>query len=61
MNRATELRILKLESAAPSPPSGFDEFTSDELMVQLLEGYRRFWIERTFLQPNYKRCKIGAG
>jgi hypothetical protein len=39
MNRAIELRLCKLETAVPLPPSGFDEFTSDELMIQLLEGY----------------------
>jgi hypothetical protein len=39
MNRAMEIRLAKLETAAPSAPSGFDAFTADELMVQLLEGY----------------------
>jgi hypothetical protein len=39
MNRATELRILKLETAVPALPSEFSDLTSDELMVQLLEGY----------------------
>jgi hypothetical protein len=39
MNRAMETRLAKLETAAPSAPSGFDAFTADELMVQLLEGY----------------------
>jgi hypothetical protein len=39
MNRATELRILKLETAVPALPSDFSDLTSDELMVQLLEGY----------------------
>jgi hypothetical protein len=39
MNRAMEIRLAKLETAAPVAPSGFDAFTADELMVQLLEGY----------------------
>jgi hypothetical protein len=39
MNRATELRLAKLERTAPRPASGFDAFTSDELLIQLLEGY----------------------
>jgi hypothetical protein len=39
MNRAIEIRLAKLENAAPPVSSGLDAFTSDELMVQLLEGY----------------------
>jgi hypothetical protein len=39
MNRAIELRLAKLETAAPPISSGLDAFTADELMVQLLEGY----------------------
>lgn len=42
MNRAIKLRIQRLETVAPAPPKRFDELTSDELMVQLLEGYSRF-------------------
>jgi hypothetical protein len=39
MNRTLELRLAKLETAAPPIASGLDAFTADELMVQLLEGY----------------------
>jgi hypothetical protein len=41
MNRAMEIRLAKLETAAQSAPSGFNAFTADELMVQLLEGYMK--------------------
>jgi hypothetical protein len=39
MNRSIELRLAKLENAAPPVAHGLEVFTSDELMVQLLEGY----------------------
>jgi hypothetical protein len=39
MSRAIEVRLAKLENAAPPVASGLDAFTADELMVQLLEGY----------------------
>ena len=39
MTRAIELRILKLEASSPARPNDFEHLTSDELMVQLLEGY----------------------
>lgn len=39
MNRAIEIRLAKLETAAPPTEAGLEAFTADELMVQLLEGY----------------------
>jgi hypothetical protein len=39
MNRAIELRLVELESAAPRAPSSFDHLTLDELRVRLLEAY----------------------
>jgi hypothetical protein len=41
MNRATEVRLAKLENATPPAASGLDAFTDDELMVQLLDGYSK--------------------
>ena len=39
MNRATEVRLSKLEANVPAPASPFDGLTIDELSVFLLEEY----------------------
>jgi hypothetical protein len=37
-DRAIELRLARLENVGPPVPTSLDDFTADELMVQLLEG-----------------------
>jgi hypothetical protein len=52
MNRATEVRLSKLEADVPAPASPFDVLTIDELSVFLLEEYRSLWRMTTCLRKS---------